>query len=638
MVRLFIHDISTVSPPCGLCQWIILTPKIGCKIYQNLILRIELLVVRSKLKVQPKRVHMYKIVKKLFDVNFFFSNIFVPLITLVLYCASFSYFSSRFLLDGVNQLFASKLGKYTLMMTVAMGLIFLVLLKTNKDNKLKFKDALEKFYFDDLILLLFPLTPVLQYVLSNQDLLSPADSLYVLIAFLFFSSLYIFAVPMLLGRVMPVRTLMALGLAFVFTIANMASLSDYFNWFEKGTLRIQLMFFGGSFLAAWALYTFNQRKLLHLFIVLNFFVNGATQLLLRNAAPNVPSPVFQENKLLSLVETKSPVVTPNIYLLVYDAYVPSETLSGYGIDNSSQEDFLSAQGFQLYPHTYSIGSSTLESMSKVLNASTEYYGNHRRGASGDGVVQKLLHDIGYKTYGLFYSDYMFRGYGESYDYSYPENSTPAYIQLLKAISIGEFRFNIEKVGFRDQTREQFVETKRKAFEQMPGKQIFVYMHSDLPAHSQNSGACLANEVELFKKRLADANIEMQGDVNLIVQNDPDAIVIVAGDHGPYLTKNCSSLTNSYDISEISRLDIQDRHGDFLAIRWPTGDFVKYDDITVLQDLFPSVFAYLYKDNTILQSKIEPIIPIPNRISGVTVDNGVIVGGINDGEFLFLSGR
>ena len=69
------------------------------------------------------------------------------------------------------------------------------------------------------------------------------------------------------------------------------------------------------------------------------------------------------------------------------------------------------------------------------------------------------------------------------------------------------------------------------------------------------------------------------------------------------------------------------------------DFVKYDDITVLQDLFPAVFAYLYKDTTILESKIEPIIPIPNSsISGASVNNGVIYGGINDGELLFLSGK
>jgi hypothetical protein len=98
---------------------------------------------------------------------------------------------------------------------------------------------------------------------------------------------------------------------------------------------------------------------------------------------------------------------------------------------------------------------------------------------------------------------------------------------------------------------------------------------------------------------------MKQDVETIIQNDPGAIIIVAGDHGPYLTKNCHNTGRHYDISEISRLDIQDRFGTFLAIKWPTEEFSQYDDITVLQDVFPVVFAYLFDDCTFLEAKVEP---------------------------------
>jgi hypothetical protein len=310
----------------------------------------------------------------------------------------------------------------------------------------------------------------------------------------------------------------------------------------------------------------------------------------------------------------------------------------YGIDNSAQEDYLSEQGFKIYPHTYSIAPKTTETMSRVLNASAELYGNLKMGVSGDGKTQNILRDLGYKTYGLFYSDFMFRGYGESYDFSIPERSIPPFVYLLKAIFLGEFRFDIENAGFSEQTRDQFVEGKQKVFENVSLNRVFVYMHTDRPNHTQTSGACLPNEAALLEKRLVEANLEMRQDLDLIIANDPGAIVIVAGDHGPHLTKNCLGTTGVYDISEISRIDIQDRYGTFLAIRWPTGDYVNYDDITILQDLFPSVFAYLYKDATILEAKIEPIIPIPNWISGVSVNNGVILGGIDDGEPLFLSGE
>ena len=116
---------------------------------------------------------------------------------------------------------------------------------------------------------------------------------------------------------------------------------------------------------------------------------------------------------------------------------------------------------------------------------------------------------------------------------------------------------------------------------------------------------MPDETELFKDRLDLANDEMKQDIETITQNDPGAIVVVAGDHGPYLTKNCTTiLAGHYDISEISRLDIQDRFGTFLAIRWPTEDFSEYDDITVLQDIFPAIFAYLFKDDGFLEAKVD----------------------------------
>jgi hypothetical protein len=127
---------------------------------------------------------------------------------------------------------------------------------------------------------------------------------------------------------------------------------------------------------------------------------------------------------------------------------------------------------------------------------------------------------------------------------------------------------------------------------------------------------------------------MRQDIALIIENDPEAIVIVAGDHGPYLTKNCHNTEDEYDISEITRLDIQDRNGTFLAIKWPSLGFEEYDDITVLQDLFPAIFAYIFEDQGLLKSKIEPITDNGTNISGVEVSDGTIVGGIYDGEALF----
>lgn len=575
--------------------------------------------------------------KKVWEVDFLISNFLVPTVLLAFYCGSFAYVSSRLLPEGVNFLFVTRLWKYILLLMAGICLTIFVIFKLKKGNKLSFTYSSEKFFVSDFILLLLPLTPVVQYILNNQDVLSPIESLSVLVFFLVFSGIYIFAIPACLTKFSSTRTLMILGLAFVFTIINMASLSHYFFWFRSGSLKIQLMFFGGVFLVTWLLYSPKNKVILYLFIVMNFVANSTFQLLSPDVGADEPSLPIAENKLLSFVEGRTPAVTPNIYLLVYDAYVPNETMLAYGINNSSQEDYLREQGFELYPHTYSVAAATTTTMSRVLNASTEFYGPPRKGTSGDGIVQNTLKHLGYKTYGIFPSDFMFLGIGSSYDFSFPENSASVTdAPLLNSILIGEFRFD---QGFNNQPREQFIETKQSILEGVSGgNPVFIYTHSDLPKHSQNSGACLPDETDLFKERLTSANIEMRQDIKTITENDPDAIVIIAGDHGPYLTKNCTSTDAGFNISEISRLDIQDRFGTFLAIRWPTQDFTKYDDITVLQDSFPAVFAYLYKDEKILEAKIEPVTIISEsiRISGASVKNGVIYGGINDGEPLFLS--
>lgn len=573
----------------------------------------------------------------------------IPLAVLTLYFVLFHFFLSWLLPQysrNVNAVFVDYAWKYSLLLASVSYLIFFVIFKTTKGNKPIFGDSIEKVRVIDFILILLPLTPIVQYILNNQDILSPLGSLYVLAIFVVFSVLFIIVIPALLGIVGSTKTLMRLGIAgstktlmflgvaFTFMITNMASFSAIYHWLGGGSLVIQLSIFSAIVLAGRLLYS-NQigRKFVYFFIVIFFITGIAFQFTPHGWSKTPPANTDVSNKLIELVNSKKPLSTPNIYLLVYDAYVTNETMLEYGIDNSAQEEYLEALGFKLYPHTYSVGADTIATMSWTLCASTEYYGNSRRGVSGDGIVQNLLKSFGYETYGIFHNDYLFLGIGSSYDFSFPKAAHSTYKLLVKAIFMGEFRFNVE---FAQPSREQFIEYRISAFRNMPNKPRFVYMHDLFPNHSQNSGVCLPNETELYGRRLIPANYRMKQDVEAIMQNDPGAIIIVAGDHGPYLTKNCIGTGSDYDISEISRLDIQDRFGTFLAIKWPTEDFWEYDDITVIQDIFPAIFAYLFRDATLLEAKVEPDILVPSVISGAQVKNGIIYGGINDGQPLFVS--
>ncbi|OGN90076.1 MAG: hypothetical protein A2Y88_03275 [Chloroflexi bacterium RBG_13_48_10] len=571
--------------------------------------------------------------------NFLFKNLFIPIALLGFYCGSFAFFSSRFLPVGVNYVFTNRLWQYILLLLAVVSFIIIGLTILKRNVGLAIHNSNQKISGSDLLLILLPLIPVVQYIINNRDILSPLDSLIVLGLFVLFFSLYVYAIPAFLGRFSSTWTLMSLGLAFVLTISSMAILSRNFSWLEAGSMKIQLLYFGFIFIASWLFLSRKGKNIFYLLIVVIFVANSGMQLLSKGNEVDKSSLPIAESKLQSFIEDRKLAVTPNIYLLLYDAYVPNETMLAYGIDNKSQEDYLIGQGFTLYPHTYSVGSDTLESMSKVLNMTSEDSkdsGDRRKAVSGDGIVQNSLKSLGYKTYGVFSNDFMFRGVGSSYDYTIPQYDTPPYVHLISAILMGEFRFDI---GFKkNKTYDEFVETKQGILEAMSTNPVFLFTLTKFPGHSQNSGACLPNETDLYKQRLAKANTEMQEDIERIMENDPNAIIIIAGDHGPYLTKNCTYIGQAYGISEINRLDIQDRYGSFLAIRWPTEEYAKYDDIKVLQDLFPTIFAYLYDDASFLELNPEPIIQNTKPICKATIINGIISGGINDGEPLFLSGK
>jgi hypothetical protein len=579
-----------------------------------------------------------KISRNLARPTFLVAEVLLPLVVLTLYFVSFAYLLSDILglPIGVNYLFVSRSWRYLLYPVAGIALSSFILFRRRQitGQVLVSKSFITQLSIGDLLLILLPLTPVVQYVLNNQEVLSPSESLYTISAFFLLSGLYVFIIPVLFRFVKSAPMLICLGLAFVSTITSMAMLSSISRWYEEGSLKIQWIFLTATFLITWVLFNLPDKRILRGLIIVVFIANSVSQLLSPTEELAKKSPALSDASLLNLIAGRVPVSTPNIYLLVYDAYVPNETMRGYGIDNSAQEEYLKNSDFVLYPGTYSIASHTLGTMSRVLNASTDFYGSERRAVSGDGVVHNILRHLGYESYGIFPFDYFFQTNVSQYDFSFPKSndSSP---EILSGILMGEFRFDL---GFDKVSRQDFIETKQHVFEEMSSNRAFIYAHSISPGHSQNSGSCRSNETLRYAKRLRRANVEMRQDIEAVIRNDPAAIIIVAGDHGPYLTKNCSPTGDEYDISEISRFDIQDRYGTFLAIRWPTGEYVGYDDITVLQDVFPAVFAYLYRDAGLLESRVEPRTLDPQMISGATIKNNIIYGGLDNGEPVFVEGR
>lgn len=285
---------------------------------------------------------------------------------------------------------------------------------------------------------------------------------------------------------------------------------------------------------------------------------------------------------------------PNIYLLIYDSYVHNAQLKEYGLDNTQQEKFLEENGFVIYRNTYT-GSvpNSLSSMSGVLDVA---FSTEKR-IPEHNLVNRVLKREGYNT-DLVLGAYFYQGLTDLPAYNLFPEPSPTWLttSFKSGVLHGEHKFNL---SFEQTDYFGWLAKKRTFLSGSFDNPQFMYAHSGLPSHSQNSGACLPNETAAYGKRLYEANIEMKQDLQSISDSNRDSIVIIAGDHGPYLTGDCTTLAN-IAIHDFGRADILDRHGMFLAVRWPI-EIVPPENRAgyALQELFSLVF------DALTQSKASP---------------------------------
>lgn len=557
--------------------------------------------------------------------------VLVPAGVLFVYCAGFALPAYMLLPLSVNYNFARNLAVTSFCILIAGCLLYFFARRKAPATGRIGPSSPVKPSPGDAILLLLPLTPVVQYAAINAGIISTAGAVYVTAFFGLVSALFILVIPLLLGPFADLRILQAVGTAFVFNLTNMAILSRTHAWYAYGDALLQQAVFWGVLIFLMVLTRLKSRAILYAAAIGWFLAGTILPLPEENPPEQVSGSSSGAADISTLLKGKSPEVTPNVYLLVYDSYAPGETMAAYGIDIAQQFGFLDAQGFQLYPRAYTIHPETLSSMNSVM-AVAPIAGSSPVAVSGDNSVVRHFKSLGYTTYGIFPTDYMFRDLKPGYDVFLPVYTTPPYYQLIKSVLMGEFRFDSSFTKIPDDT---FLEAKKELLLRAAAGRSFVYTHSTQPFHSQNSGKCLTDETARYAKRVEAANREMREDILTIIDHDPRALIVVMSDHGPYLTKNCIGLSKGYSLPDVTRLDIQDRYGTLLAIRWPGGDYKKYDDITVIQDVFPAIFSWMYRDVAVLSSKVPPVTRWErNMVAGAAVNNGVIVGGADDGELLF----
>ena len=489
-----------------------------------------------------------------------------------------------------------------------------------------------------LILVLMTLIPIIRFSIANSQILG-INEIFAMIGIFFVLSYFLIAIiSNLLSKLFRTNNFLIVSTAMTLVVYELPTISTnfnlrYINWFPY----VFLVF---VFLIIFLNVIINSKtKQLILIFILFLGVGINNQVIAQiNKAPNADLESLQQespfNSILKNFENKYSIV-----VLTYDGYPQNETLDLYGIDNSSQIDYLVSNGFFVHNGTYSIGSYTLGTMSRFFEGTSYKFDadNSRYITGGHSSFVKILSENGYTTAGVFPSSFYFPPNDRPfYDFYFP-NKAQRSLKMTKSILRGNLS---HKDAIYTIPYDNYLEEKNKILSKIGNSTNpnFLYTHTYFPGHTQNSGSCESGEFENWKEELKYANSEMRNDISLLKGNLENTIIIIMGDHGPFLTKNCTGLAE-YDSSEIDKLDIQDRHGTFLAIRYPKEiQNENINHLMLLQNTLIQIASVISGDPNAFNKYALPQnlnIDTTHLPEDINVFNNTISGGVDNQSKLFI---
>ncbi|MFT5813718.1 MAG: hypothetical protein ACI9VT_001472 [Psychroserpens sp.] len=563
----------------------------------------------------------------------------MDIVSFLCYVFISSFIFMHFLNEGIlgkftKGLFALSIASVSLL--IAVICLNLLLGKNKKVITKSYALPNSKVNASSILLILLPISFIVQYALINHDVMSIPKQLEFVLSFSICFAVFIWLIPKLLSRFIPTSGYIAFALSLSTIFSAFPTLAALNGWFIAPDFALLVFLLASATIIFFLLNTYKKNLLLGLCVIF-FSVNtlNVTLSLERNLAFERKAYVDTSN----FIATGEMLKKPDIYLLTYDAYVANETMKQYGIDNSAQEQYLVNSGFKLYPSTYSLGRNSITSMSRVLEISDTLQKSANLSTAGSSLVTEVLENNGYHTYGIL-TPYLLTAQVIGYNTSFPDaQSLFVADSVYKGVLEGQFRFDLID-DTATYSHDEWVAIKRNIFKLDSPQPKFMYTHTG-PHHSQNSGKCLPNETELFEERLVKSNLEMKGDIESILASNRDAIIIINGDHGPYLTGDCLHMAG-INGSALTKLDLQDRFGAFLAIRWSDDNFEKFDNIRVLQDIFESVFKYLYQTENVLKDRVQiatlaDSLRLLDSLANANpnlINDGIIEVGVDKGTPLF----
>jgi hypothetical protein len=183
---------------------------------------------------------------------------------------------------------------------------------------------------------------------------------------------------------------------------------------------------------------------------------------------------------------------------------------------------------------------------------------------------------------------------------------------------------LKHYGGRRSLEDSRREVVRLIEENAHNSPTFQYIHLYAPTHAPDSQVGICDEGEqiaYYSERVSEVNRHLQDLISDIISRDPTAVIVLTGDHGPFIAKKCARWT---DLDTLS--SYRDRLGVIMAIRWPEGYDGRYDKrIITTINVFRYVLASLTKDDTDI---LETLVSDDVYIVGGSKNIMKIVGGGN----------
>lgn len=297
---------------------------------------------------------------------------------------------------------------------------------------------------------------------------------------------------------------------------------------------------------------------------------------------------------------------PNIYFVILESYQGNEALRElYGFDNSAFLSYLTQKGFTVYSDIYSTRAATrlsLLSIFDMVNHKDLYKQQHLLDGCFTGRVKCFVLDTlrknGYRFKTVFATNYLIHGYFKHGDRN----------KCFMCDSL--FRIFAQKHEKKYSTVTDFnndiisaVNSLKKSDEpymfitKVGGITENDYTYKGGVSHVPN-GLRYTNKFEYipalrawYIDELKRENVELVRIIDAIEKKDPNALVIMFGDHGA----NFLDITKDMEALNANNIPIKnyvlDLFNVMVAIRWPKGVKGNYS-WQFLPQLFPVVFDAL----------------------------------------------